>query len=171
MILSREFAKKRGISITFFLLLRISFSIVHIPLFMTTQWHLMMIITLLKQRPLMTSFSYLSMTKTRQVRSGFRFGLWPPKSKFTWVATVSVLLRSPPLLERLSSDDSIALLVEALLPPRWSRLARLLWHLIAKRVVTTRDIMSRSTTATTMAIRYSVRKRSSTTSWKIQNWP
>ena len=88
----------------------------------------------------------------------------PPKdiiqcTFLTWVATVS-LLRSPPLLDLCSSDDSIA--------AARSRLARLLWHLSAKRVVTTRDIMSKSPTATTMAIRYSVRNRSSNTSCKYK---
>ena len=38
----------------------------------------------------------------------------------------------------------------------------------AIRVVTRRDIMSKSPTATTMAIRYSVRNRSSNTSWKYK---
>ena len=84
----------------------------------------------------------------------------PPKdiiqcTFLTWVATVS-LLRSPPLLDLCGSDDSIA--------AARSRLARLLWHLSAKRVVTMIDIMSKSPTATTMAIRYSVRNCSSNTS-------
>ena len=88
---------------------------------MTTQWHLMMILTLQHSteetsNDLFQPFISDQNKKLPKNQESLASKMKQIRLKFTWVATVSVLLRSPPLLERLSSDDSIALAVEAVLP-------------------------------------------------------